>query len=238
MCYSNSSDGTLFIGGLFTSISGTSAANIASYSLSSGSFRSLSSGVSREVETLYCDDSRGQVWIGGDFDAMGENLALWSTSSSAWETIPFRGFNGPVRSIEPNANGSSLIFGGQFTTAFASNTSSQSIVNGTTSGNITSIPSAPDGTITTGNSGYLTPVRVPFSANQDPNVQIKITGSPSSSQPNFADPNVMICPGEPMWLARDNSPAKVTVVGINWMRASGIRMANALVQGRGTKTFS
>jgi len=241
LCYSNSSDGTLIIGGLFDSLSGTAATNIASYSLSTNSFKSLSSGLSGEVQTLYCDNARGEVWVGGQFDSAqgtGENLALWSSSSSAWSDVPFGGFNGPVRSIEPSANGSSIIFGGHFTTAFASNSSRQTSSNSSTTGNITSSPSAPDGTATTGNSGYLTPVLVPYSANQDPYVQIEITATPSSSQPNFADPHVLVCPGEAMWLARDNSPAEVNVVGVNWMRASGIRVTNALVQGRGTKTFS
>jgi hypothetical protein len=145
--------------------------------------------------------------------------------------------NGRVDSIEVSSDRSSVYFGGHFTTTFASN-SALANRNSTTSGNITSIPSAPDGTATTGNSGYLTPVLVPYSANQDPNVQIEINASPSSSQRNFADPHVLVCPGEAMWLAQDNTPATVDIIGVNWMRAGGIRVTNALVQGRGTKTFS
>ena len=240
LCYSNSSDGTVFIGGDFDSLSGSSFSNLASYSVGSQSFSAVGSGTSGPVESLFCDDQQGEVWVGGLFDApegSGGNVGRWSISSSSWSSIPFGGLNGRIDTIEASSDGSSIYFGGHFTTTFASN-SSLANRNSTTSGNITSIPSAPDGTATTGNSGYLTPVLIPYSANQDPTIQIEINAYPSSSQRNFADPHVLVCPGEAMWLAQDNSPATVDIIGVNWMRASGIRLTNALVQGRGTKTFS
>ena len=241
LCWSNATDtnGTLYIGGAFDSIGGETANNIASYSLASSTFASLSSGLSGAVETLYCDNENKQIWAGGQFAApsgSGGNVGVWDPETSAWTSVPFGGLNGRVSIIESSADGKSLYFGGHFTTSFASNSSVTT--NSTTTGNITSVESAPDGTSTTGNSGYLTPVNIPYSANQNPNVQIEISASSSTSQTNYRDPHVLICPGEAAWLAADNTPTTINIIGINWMRANGVRLVNELVQGRGTETFS
>ena len=223
-------DNTIYIGGDFSSLAGTSASNIASYSLSSNSFSSLGGGVKGPVSTVYCDSSHDQVWVGGDFT---DNVALWSTSSSAWTDVPFKELNGPVTTISASSNDSLLFFGGNFTTSFASNSSTNA-----TLGNITSHPAAPSSVSTVGHSGYLTPLTYPFTGYIDPYNQISINAFPGTTQHLYSDPNVLLCPGEAIWLAQDNTPAEVDVVGYNYLRATGARLVNGLVQGRGTTSFS
>lgn len=227
------SNGTLYIGGSFTSIGGQASSNVISYDIASESFAPISPGLSGSVNSLYCDNSRNQVWVGGSFDAPigegGGNVALWSTSSSSWTTVEFGGLNGPVEQISPSANGESLYFAGDFSTTFISNSTTNSTMN------ITSVPSAPNGTSTTGRSGYLTPVTLPPVSSASGNLTVSV--GPTTSQDQYSDPDVLLCPGEGVWLARDNSVANVDLLGYNFWRASGVRVKNGLVQGRGTTHF-
>ena len=55
---------TVYVAGSFSSINGTSASNVASYS--SNSFSALASnGPDGPVHALYCDSSNNKVWAGG-----------------------------------------------------------------------------------------------------------------------------------------------------------------------------
>lgn len=179
--------------------------------------------------------------MGGSFSppaGSGGNVAIWSTSSSAWSPVEFGGLNGPVETIAPSPNGSNLYFGGHFTTSFVSNSSS--LLNSTSSsnstlGNITSVPSAPPNTSTTGNSGYLTPVTLPSSSSASGN--ITVTAGPSTSQSQYSDPNVLLCPGKGVWLAQDKTISNVDVMSYNRVKATGARVANGLVKGRGATSF-
>ncbi|EIW73555.1 hypothetical protein TREMEDRAFT_42413 [Tremella mesenterica DSM 1558] len=233
VCWANSSsNGTLYIGGSFTSISSTTSANIITYDLSSSSFHIISPGLSGPVQSLYCDNAHGQVWVGGEFTGPsggGNNVALWSTGSSTWTAVPFQGLNGAVESIQPSANGSSIYFGGAFTTTFQSNTTTNSTTN------TTSIQSAPNGTWTTGNSGYLTPVTMPAVSSSAGG--LTITAGPSTDQSQYSDPTVLLCPGSGTWLAQDNTISNVDVLGNSYWRASGVRLTNALIQNRGATGF-
>ncbi|WVN85113.1 uncharacterized protein L203_100255 [Cryptococcus depauperatus CBS 7841] len=236
-----SSNGTLYVGGLFSSLGGASAKNVASWSLADNSVKSLSNGLSGPVLTSYCDNEHSQVWFGGSFDAPeghGGNVALWSASSYSWKSPEFGGLNGPVESITPSANGSSILFGGAFTTIFVSNTSSllnsTSSINGTT-GNLTSVQSAPGNTATVGDSGYLTPLSVSASASSSADYTIQ--AGPSSSQSEYSNTDVLLCPGSGVWLAEDNTVSNVNVVGQSYLSATGVRVVNGLVNGRGTTYF-
>nr|XP_031864237.1 uncharacterized protein CI109_000149 [Kwoniella shandongensis]KAA5531309.1 hypothetical protein CI109_000149 [Kwoniella shandongensis] len=255
ICWSNttSSNGTLYIGGAFSSIAGTSATNVASYSIDSHSFSTLSSGLQGQINTLYCDNAHDEVWFGGSFTAptgSGGNVAVWSTSSSSWVAPEFGGLNGVVESITPSANGSSIYFGGDFTTTFVSNSSSllntTSLTNGT-AGNITSIPSAPDNTTTVGKSGYLTPLIISSAGSAPDNYvpsqysngdfDYDIQAGPSTTQSQYSNPDVLLCPGRGDWLAEDNTIGNLNLFGQSDMSATGIRVVNGLVEGRGTKYF-
>jgi hypothetical protein len=229
----NGSNGTLYIGGSFTSIASEESSNIISYDIASGSFTPISPGLSGRVHALYCDNTRNQVWVGGSFDAPaggdGGNVALWSAASSSWTSVDFGGLNGPVEQITPSADGESLYFAGDFSTTFISN----STTNSTT--NMTSMQSAPNGTTTTGRSGYLTPVTLPPVSSASGNLTVSV--GPTTNQEKYSDPNVLLCPGEGVWLARDKSVANVDLLSYNFWRASGIRVKNGLIQGRGTTHF-
>ncbi len=222
LCWSNSSaSGTLYIGGSFTSISGTISPNFIAYSLSNSTFSALPSGLPGPVNTLYCDNANDHVWAGGSFPS---NVALWSTSSLSFSPVPFGGLNGPVETITPGST--SLYFGGHLTTSFASNTAS--------SGNISSSPSAPANTSTTGNSGYLTPVSLPASSTTG---NLTIAAGPSTNQSQYSDPNVLVCPGQGAWLAEDHTISNVDILSYNWVRSTGARVSNGLIEGRGTTGF-
>lgn len=235
LCYSNSPDnGTLYIGGTFSSFASTSSSNVVAYSLSSSKFSALGTGLTGPVNTLYCDDSNHEVWVGGSFPdplASGTpgNVARWSTQSSAWSAVPFGGFNGLVRSIAPSPNGASLYFGGDFTTQYADN-----------AGNITnpinqliSVPNAPVDTVTTGNSGFLTPYTIPTSASQYGGLRIDATPAAPGS-----DANVLLCPGTGSWQAQSGSTAVINILSNGYLRGQGVRVANDIAGGIGTTSFT
>lgn len=237
LCWADTPDtnGTLYIGGSFESVGGGQSANIISYDITSSTFGVVSPGLSGPVYSLYCDNQRQQVWAGGLFESplaggeQGGNVGLWSTSSSSWVEVDFGGLNGPVEQITPSSSGDSLYFAGDFTTTYISN----STTNSTT--NITSIQSAPNGTSTTGHSGYLTPVTLPPISSASGNLTVSV--GPTTDQADYSDPDVLLCPGSGTWLARDNSVANVDLLGYNFWRASGVRVKNGLIQGRGTTHF-
>ena len=78
------------IPGNFSSIGGTSAANVASYSPSSDSFTALgTNGPDGAVHSLFCDDSNNNVWAGGKFASPSPSVAIWNTKSSSWSPPPF-----------------------------------------------------------------------------------------------------------------------------------------------------
>jgi hypothetical protein len=182
------------------------------------------------VAVLYCDNANGQVWAGGSFEApvgSGGNVALWSTASSAWQTVAFGGLNGPVDTISASSSGASLYFGGRFSTTFSSSNSSNS--------SLTSHPSAPSNVTTTGNSGYLTPVTLPSTSAIKDN--LTIVAGPSTPQSQYSDPNVLLCPGTGTYLGEDNSVVKVDIEGFSFLQALGARVSNAHVDGRATTGF-
>jgi hypothetical protein len=255
ICWSNSTlsptdtveNGTLIVGGTFTSISSISSPNIMAYSLTSSTFHPVSSGLSGSVNTLFCDNARGEVWVGGSFTApvgSGGNVALWSTAKSAWETVDFGGLNGEIEDISPSADGQSVYFAGDFTTQYLTNSSTlvntTSVIpgtNGTNPANITSIPSAPINTTTTGDSGYLTPVTLPQSSAASGG--LTITAGPPPKDSAYSDPTVLVCPGsgKSTWLGGDGSMAKVDINAYSYWTARGVRLENALIGGRGTTSF-
>ncbi|CAK9780806.1 hypothetical protein CC85DRAFT_314173 [Cutaneotrichosporon oleaginosum] len=229
MCWSN--DNTLYIGGDFQQFGGINADSIVSYSPSEAKFSALGAGISGPVEALYCDDANHDVWAGGFFSAPESlgNVGRWSTQSSAWATVPFGGLNGRVRAISSSSDGGSLYFGGEFTTLFAD-------TSNTTVRTLASAPFAPPNTITTGDSGYLVPVTIPAAASQYGG--LSVNAAPATTQDGFNDANALVCPNAGPWLARDASVATINILGNSYLTGSGIRMANALVDGRGTTSFT
>ncbi|RCH85419.1 hypothetical protein CU097_004925 [Rhizopus azygosporus] len=76
----------------------------------------LQQGLNGPVRALYCFNQ--SVYVGGEFDRpMGDSVnyghtALWQ--GNKWIPLPWQGFNGPVYSIIPIEQSSSIWFAGQF----------------------------------------------------------------------------------------------------------------------------
>lgn len=68
-------------------------------------------GLTGSVNTLYCDRSSGDVYVGGSLTGSKSNNAIvWK---DGWQDLSFEGFNGAVHSIVKAPNGN-IVFGGDF----------------------------------------------------------------------------------------------------------------------------
>ncbi|KAG0703224.1 cortical protein marker for cell polarity-domain-containing protein [Suillus ampliporus] len=222
-------NGIFYFAGSFSSIGNTSASNIASYTPSSGVFAALgSNGPDGQINSLYCDVSNTQLWVGGHFTSPGSSVAIWDTKSNSWSAPPFKGFSGAageVLSITSNSSENSLLFAGSFLTSFASNATA---LNNTNNPNIPYSPGA------TPFSSSLVPV---------PLDGAEILGEPSSSNPQFSNILNILCPAGPdgpgnTWLAANGNGAVITVRDFSSINAYGVRLGNTFQSGYGTTTFS
>ncbi|KAH9935400.1 cortical protein marker for cell polarity-domain-containing protein [Fomitopsis serialis] len=216
-----------YFGGNFSSINGTSASYIASYTASSDSLASLgSNGPNGPVHALYCDASNNDVWVGGKFTSPASSVALWNTKSSQWSSPPFGGLLGAsaeVLAINTNSSASSLLFAGSFTVSYGNST-----INSTNNPNVPFSPGAS-----------------PFSSSLVPiglqNAQI--VAQPASTQSGFNDIENILCPAGAdgagnTWLAADGQTAVITARAFSSLSARGIRLGNTFVDGRGTTAFT
>ena len=226
------------MGGTFTSVGNTATSNVASYTPSSGVFASMAGGLDGEVDAMYCDQSGGNVWVGGAFhvppSASGSSgykggVAVYNAKGDSWAPPPFGGLAGAagrVQSITPNPSASSLYFAGSFLTAFQSSVSTP---NGTNN------PNVPFSIGATPFSSSLVPIPLTSAGTQ-------IDASPSNTQADFANISNILCPAGAdgpgnTWLSQDGSAAQITVRTFQFSTASGLRLGNTFVQGRGTIAF-
>ncbi|KAI5123973.1 hypothetical protein M0805_006385 [Coniferiporia weirii] len=221
---------TIYFAGSFSSINGTSASNVASYTPSQASFSGLGSGgPDGEAKALFCDDSNKKVWVGGTFSSPGKAVAIWDTTTNAWSAPPFGGLSGAaseVLSITTNSSAKSLFFAGSFVTTFASNSSV--VVNGSNN------PNVPFSSGATPFSSSLVPI---------PLQGADITASPSTSDSQFSDINNILCPAGgdgpgSTWFAADGFQAVITVRKFADLNADGIRLGNTFQSDHGTTGFS
>ncbi|KAI0048302.1 hypothetical protein FA95DRAFT_1491100 [Auriscalpium vulgare] len=220
---------SLYFAGSFSSIGSSSAANIASYDTSSGSFSALGSGgPNGAIHALFCDSANSKVWAGGHFTSPGSSVAVWDAKAKSWAAAPFGGLAGAaaeVLSITTNSSQSSLFFSGSFVTSFGGNVT---VLNGTNN------PNVPFSQGATPFSSSLVPI---------PLANSTIQGSPTSTDPAFSDVHNLLCPtgndgpGQ-TWLAGDGDPAQITARLFQSVSASGVRLGNTFVNGRSTTTFS
>ena len=99
------------LGGNFTSVEGVESRSVALWDANTGSISALP-GINGKVNTLYCDNESGTVYVGGMFQAGNSTNAIaWTTG---WTNLPFTGFNGEVNTIAKNTAGN-IVFGGSFT---------------------------------------------------------------------------------------------------------------------------
>lgn len=221
-------DSTFYVAGSFSSIDNVSVDNVASYAPSSGSFSALgSNGPNGQVNALFCDATEKKVWAGGHFTSPAPSVAVWDPSSSSWSAPPFGGLSGAaseVLSITTNSSDASLFFAGSFITAFG---------NGTTVINGTNNPNVPFSSGATPFSSSLVPV---------PLQGAEVTAQASTSDPDFSNIQNILCPAGPdgpndTWFATDGTSAVITVRKFSFLSASGIRLGNTFLDGRGTTGF-
>lgn len=229
------SRGPVYVGGNFTRIGGTAAANVAAYDPERQTFSALGSGLNGVVRTLSCNDS-STVYAGGEFAApsgvagAGPNVAAWSTSTGAWTALPLYGFDGAVESIAQARDGRSLFFGGEFTTAFANGT----VSNGTLAASSSSAP----GSASTPSFPSLGSSLTPISLNGS-----DYWASPTTWTSGYGRPEYVFCPRRQdgigaSWLLVDGQAGFFIARMYRELNVRGIRIGNTFVDGRGTKNFS
>lgn len=122
--YNNSQ--VIYVGGNFTQIGGVAALNIAAYNLGTNKFSALAGGVLGDINTVYCDNSTGEVYIGGSFEVSNAtNVVVWNAAQKKFTTVGFGGFDGPVNTI--GSSGASILFGGKFDSISSLNSSSSNV---------------------------------------------------------------------------------------------------------------
>ncbi|KAF5326160.1 hypothetical protein D9611_000155 [Ephemerocybe angulata] len=219
---------TFYFSGLFTTINGVSATNVAAYNPKNNAVTALSiNGPNGQVDALFCDAKGKKVWAGGAFSSPASAVAVWDVSASSWQQPPFGGLAGAqakVLSITTNSSDSSLFFAGSFVTSFGSSR----VLNGTNN------PNVPFSAGATPFSSSLVPI--PLAANQ-------IQGAPSSSDSGFGDIKNILCPAGSdgpgnSWFAGDGSEALITIRTFSFMSVSGVRLGNTFQNNHGTTSFS
>ncbi|KAL5340334.1 cortical protein marker for cell polarity-domain-containing protein [Aspergillus crustosus] len=112
MCALPGEDGTIIVGGNFTSLGGIEAQGIALYEIYSNKVTAIP-GFNGSVSALLCDRETDTVYVGGAFkQGNTTNAAAWD-DKEGWKDLSFGGFNGPVASIAKGEDGK-IIFGGSF----------------------------------------------------------------------------------------------------------------------------
>ena len=218
---------TFYVAGDFSSIGSVTASNVASYNPAAGTFSALGKGgPNGPVNALFCDSTHNKLWAGGHFTTPASAVAVWDTSSSSWSAPPFGGLTGvaaEVLSITTNSSQASLFFAGSFIAPFQG-----------AALNTTNNPNVPFSSGATPFSSSLVPV---------PLQTAQIEGAPSSPDPNFSQIQNILCPtgndgpGQ-TWFAADGGSAQVTARTFQYISASGIRLGNTFLDGRGTTEFT
>lgn len=215
-----------YIAGEFSSFASTGAQNIASYKPSSKAVTALGSGgPNGAIHAIFCDTENKEVWVGGNFTSPASLVAVWNVGSSSWSAPPFGGLSGAdVLSISTNSSQSSLLFAGSFITSFQGS----GIVNGTNN------PNVPFSSGASPYSSSLVPV---------PLQNAQIDPSASSTNPQFSNILNILCPTGndgpgATWFSSDGSTAVITVRAFSSIGASGIRLGNTFLDGRGTTAFT
>jgi len=218
---------TYYIAGSFSSINNTTASNVASYDTASGAFSALGAGgPNGHVNALFCDSTHNKLWAGGQFTSPASAMAVWDTKASSWNAPPFGGLRGAaadVSSITTNASQASLFIAGSFIANF-----NGSVLNTTNNPNVPSSQGA------TPFSSSLVPI---------PLETAQTEGSPSSSDPSFNNIQNIFCPSGndgpgQSWFAADGNGAQITVRTFQSFSASGVRLGNTFLNGRGTTAFT
>ncbi|KAJ7782990.1 cortical protein marker for cell polarity-domain-containing protein [Mycena metata] len=209
-----------YFAGSFSSIAGTPATNIASYTPSSGAFAALgSNGPNGVIDSVFCDTKNNKLW--------GTAVAVWDPKASSWSAPPFKGLaggEGRVLSITTNSSDSSLFFAGSFVTSF--------VGNGSAVFNNSNNPNVPASAGATPFSSSLVPISIPASAIQQP----------SATSDPFGNISSILCPTGPdgaanSWFGPAGSTAVISINTHTFISASGVRLGNTFQPDHGTTGF-
>ncbi|KAF9484449.1 hypothetical protein BDN70DRAFT_989542 [Pholiota conissans] len=222
-------DNVFYLAGSFSSINSVSAANVASYTPSSGAFAALGSGgPSGQVNALFCDTKGSKLWAGGSFSSPGHAIAIFDPKAGTWSSAPFGGVSGAqaeVTSITTNSSDASLFFAGSFLTSFGSGSI---VLNGTNN------PNVPFSVGATPFSSSLVPVPLQNS---------EVDPSRTTAQEGFNDIHNILCPAGSdgsgnSWFAADDSTPLITIRTFSSISVNGVRLGNTFQPNHGTTGFS
>jgi hypothetical protein len=130
--------GTLYLGGSFTSVNGTTRNRLAACDAASGNLLSWNPNANGVVRALKVSPAGTRVYVGGDFTAVGgaarsRVAALNPTSGAAFGWSPY--VNDSVKAVTTSTTGSTVYVGGDFSSAEGAGRQRLAAFNAT-SGNI------------------------------------------------------------------------------------------------------
>jgi hypothetical protein len=213
MCrYANGDTNAIVVGGNFTSVDGQSTpGGIAVIDANTGEV-TATSGLTGQVNALYCDHDRQLVYVGGTIDggANSSNAIIWKADNS-WANLPFKGFDGTVHSIVEGPN-KTIVFGGQFQNLAGLKLSG----NGTAENNTQSLPIG---------SAIIT-------------AQTS-SGQPGFNDPKVivCKPDTKTQGADSTWLLADKSPGFWRADFGFGFQPTQLQLHNTDFEGRGTKEF-
>jgi hypothetical protein len=142
--------GTIYLGGSFTSVDGTTRNRLAACDAATGNLLSWNPSANGVVRALKISPAGTRVYVGGDFTSVGGAVrarvaALNPTSGAAFSWSPY--VNDSVKAITTSTTGSTVYVGGDFTSAEGAGRRRLAAFNAT-SGNISTTfkPNVSNGT--------------------------------------------------------------------------------------------
>ena len=199
-----------FIGGDFGSVDDQQITTFGVYSERYG-WQALT-GVDGVVYALHCDSSSSQIWVGGSFeslgDDMGDNIAIWNVLEEHWQPSPIYGLNGPVTGL--SITNDQLFIIGNFTTRFEQ----------------------PDEQLESALDGIVSALQ-PLSYS---NAEVK--GSQGSNDEQYSNINNLACIDGNSWNTLDGANGVMSVEWSRTQEVAGFRIANTVDEGHSLSGFT